>query len=50
MQNQDVISSGDAAGDQKDKGLADDIDFKVAPPENISKHFEPEVQCLTRRE
>lgn len=51
MQNQEVISSGDAAGDQKDKVLADDINFNVAPlPENISKHFNAEVQYLAGRE
>jgi hypothetical protein len=45
MQSQDVTSSGDAAGDQKDKVLTDDINFKAAPRENISKHFDAKVQC-----
>jgi hypothetical protein len=41
------MSSGDAAGDQKDKVLTDDINFNATPPENISKHFDAKVQCLT---
>jgi hypothetical protein len=40
MQSQDVMSSGDAAADQKDKVLTDDINFNAAPRENISKHFD----------
>lgn len=39
MQSQDVISSGDAAGDQKDKVLTDDINFNAVPPEKYIKTF-----------